>query len=246
MIPRQFIISIHSGFALPDLTGVTGGGEDNDPLSWALTLVYPVPVFVGEIESIEISNKSYHKREYQLWSPCTRYVHDKTAHLQPIEHAQCVNNRGSNGAECCPESAIESALVFAVQGRAASVGNDRMSCTNMIHMPSQPNSQLNHFISLVGTGNSGTMIHDAFSGKKFSSVYLSNWILDSGASHHVCNNINKLKNVRNAGANEVVVIPDGTCLKVEKIGDVEISKSLKLENVLYVPDLKCNLISVKK
>lgn len=41
-------------------------------------------------------------------------------------------------------------------------------------------------------------------------------------------------------------IPNGKLLMVEGIGDIEISKYLKLKNVLNVPNFNNNLISISK
>lgn len=71
----------------------------------------------------------------------------------------------------------------------------------------------------------------------------SNWIIDSGASHHVTGNLALLSNVSNINES-LVCLPDGTQTTSTKQGDVYLSSKLVLRNVLYVPRLNCNLISV--
>lgn len=43
-----------------------------------------------------------------------------------------------------------------------------------------------------------------------------------------------------------VVLPNGECTKATHIGSVALSTSINLINVLLVPGLKCNLISLAK
>lgn len=64
----------------------------------------------------------------------------------------------------------------------------------------------------------------------------TSWIVDSGATNHMCNAINIFTNIRDVNplAYEVV-IPDGTQLDVSKMGDIELSDNIILRNVLFVP-----------
>jgi transposase InsO family protein len=68
--------------------------------------------------------------------------------------------------------------------------------------------------------------------------------LDSGASDHMTCNINMMTNVRKH--NSTVTIGDGKPLRGTHRGTIQISDALVLENVLYVPDLRFNLVSVRQ
>lgn len=86
-------------------------------------------------------------------------------------------------------------------------------------------------------------------GTSFLASHLSNthWIFDSGASDHMCNTIKLFTNIRDiASKNHKIIIPDGTTLNVMKIGDISLTKDLFLKNVLFVPEIQFNLISVSK
>lgn len=85
-----------------------------------------------------------------------------------------------------------------------------------------------------------------------NSTSLQNWIVDSGASKHMCcdkkifNSLQSCKNVN-------VVIASGAKIPAVGIGNVSLCVSdsgrrlnVDLHDVLFVPDIKTNLISVKK
>ncbi|KAF7833279.1 uncharacterized protein G2W53_015612 [Senna tora] len=69
------------------------------------------------------------------------------------------------------------------------------------------------------------------------------WIIDSGASSHVTGNLNFLFDAKKPRGKNTIKLPDGVNKIVELVGKVLITEGLLLENVLYVPDFKYNLIS---
>nr|KAJ0210667.1 hypothetical protein LSAT_V11C400199170 [Lactuca sativa] len=69
------------------------------------------------------------------------------------------------------------------------------------------------------------------------------WILDSGASQHVCHDINLFMNKRMV-FNHIVTLPNKVTLHVHMIGDIKIDFLFILKDVLYVPEFDLNLISV--
>ena len=69
------------------------------------------------------------------------------------------------------------------------------------------------------------------------------WIIDTGASNHVTCDLSLLTNVTNV-SHCPVGLPDGKNANASKIGSVILQGGLKIDNVLYVPQLNCNLISV--
>ena len=74
-----------------------------------------------------------------------------------------------------------------------------------------------------------------------------NWLLDSGASHHVTSNLaNISKHKPYEGTNDIV-ISDGTGLPILHISLTTLSTpshTFSLSNVLGVPTMKKNLISI--
>ncbi|KAL3651382.1 hypothetical protein CASFOL_004384 [Castilleja foliolosa] len=77
-----------------------------------------------------------------------------------------------------------------------------------------------------------------------SRVSKSDWILDSGASKHICTDLSLLFNIRKS-ASARVILPDGSVFNVPLIGHVQLSDDILLENVFYVPAFHFNLISDK-
>lgn len=83
----------------------------------------------------------------------------------------------------------------------------------------------------------------------FESEDNDHWLIDSGASNHMCFDRNLFINFKETDVREVT-IANGKKIHVVGTGDVEIKEStenkLLLTNVLFVPELRQNLISVSK
>ena len=87
-----------------------------------------------------------------------------------------------------------------------------------------------------------------------SSVSKGKWIVDSGATCHMCNDQTQFSDLRQLKENQEVTLGDGHHLKATAEGTVKIETLLPdgttqmctMENVLYVPDLSYNLLSVAK
>ncbi|XP_014511620.1 uncharacterized protein LOC106770320 [Vigna radiata var. radiata] len=73
------------------------------------------------------------------------------------------------------------------------------------------------------------------------------WYVDSGCSNHMTYNRNWLMNLDESKKSKVRVA-DNSTLKVEGSGTVKVKRKngqhATLENVLFVPEMKCNLLSV--
>ncbi|PHU05794.1 hypothetical protein BC332_26616 [Capsicum chinense] len=74
------------------------------------------------------------------------------------------------------------------------------------------------------------------------------WWMDSGATRHVCANKELFSSFAPSQVEEMIYMPNSATAKVEGIGKVGLKmtsgKVLTLNNVLYVPELRRNLISV--
>ena len=88
----------------------------------------------------------------------------------------------------------------------------------------------------------------------FDSTDSNIWIIDSGATSHMCNDASKfinltmenngIRHVTAANKAKVNVVGIGSC-KFDIMDANGILQHITLSNVLYVPDLGCNLISVR-
>ena len=87
-----------------------------------------------------------------------------------------------------------------------------------------------------------------------STVSRGKWIVDSGATCHMCNDQEQFVEFRKLSNTQEVTLGDGHTLDGTGIGVVKIETLLpdgntqmcRLEKVLYVPDLSYNLLSVSK
>ena len=80
-----------------------------------------------------------------------------------------------------------------------------------------------------------------------------NWIMDSGATCHVYNDCNSFVELRNLKKTLDITLEDGHTLKAIGHGTVILmmktgclTRKCKLHDVLFVPNLTCNLLSVSK
>ncbi|XP_062074166.1 uncharacterized protein LOC133778296 [Humulus lupulus] len=69
------------------------------------------------------------------------------------------------------------------------------------------------------------------------------WVIDSGATHHICHDSSLFHSFSNSSFPPNVVLPNGETIAAHNIGIVH-NKHIILTNVLYVPNFRLNLFSV--
>lgn len=67
--------------------------------------------------------------------------------------------------------------------------------------------------------------------------------MDSGATRHVCNNIELFTNIKEI-SNTRIRLPNQSLIQVHQIGDIKVNEKLFLKEVLFVPQFELNLIFV--
>lgn len=75
----------------------------------------------------------------------------------------------------------------------------------------------------------------------------NNWLLDSGATHHITSDLNNLALHQPYTGGDDVMIADGSTIPITHTGSTSLltkSRTLDLNKVLYVPNIHKNLISV--
>ena len=79
------------------------------------------------------------------------------------------------------------------------------------------------------------------------------WIIDSAASHHICNNSNSMQNLKKLNCSQKIKVGNGDFVEVKAEGTVKLeinagnsTRKFKLQKVLFAPDLKFNLFSVPR
>lgn len=101
--------------------------------------------------------------------------------------------------------------------------------------------------SITLEGNTGG--HALFGSQAKHIEYMAgkvNWVLDSGASHHMSPLQSLFENLRPLNNPLHITVPTGNMVVVDKVGTVTLSSKIKLHDVLYIPQFACNLISIHK
>lgn len=80
----------------------------------------------------------------------------------------------------------------------------------------------------------------------FDDSIANEWIIDSGASDHMTGCLDSMFNVIESKNDPKINLPTGQTARITHSGNVKLGNSLMLENVLYVPTFKHNLVSVNK
>lgn len=90
-----------------------------------------------------------------------------------------------------------------------------------------------------------------FHTKDFGENQKNIWLLDSGATNHICCQKNMFKAIKHY--NSVIKVGDGREVKVKGIGTVKLKiwtknqvLNFNISDTLFVPDLSVNLISIVK
>lgn len=97
------------------------------------------------------------------------------------------------------------------------------------------------FVNFAHTNEfSGLAVESGFFGRKYGY-----WIVDTGASIHVCSNLNMFKKLTTLSTSTIVHLLDGGMKKVLQMGDVNFY-GLNLKETLLFPTFKYYLLSVCK
>lgn len=72
------------------------------------------------------------------------------------------------------------------------------------------------------------------------------WIIDSGASNHMCHNAQMFITLTNFPKPFPITLPNGKTISVVQFGDVKIADNITLKNVLHVPVFHYSLLSIGK
>lgn len=94
----------------------------------------------------------------------------------------------------------------------------------------------------TSTATAGTLI------PSMSNYINHNWIVDTGASNYMTSNLKILKECQPVPPSQrsMVQLPTGNVVSVSHISKSSVFKDQDISNVLFIPDFKCNLLSVSQ
>lgn len=113
-------------------------------------------------------------------------------------------------------------------------------CNNSGHMALKCNNRFNH--SFQDKDIPQALV--AISLEDFQDL---EWFPDLGATTHLTNDVGNFSNVRPHKGSDTIIIGNGASLKITHIGNARIStasRKFHLKNVLVVPEITRNLISI--
>ncbi|KAG6467091.1 hypothetical protein ZIOFF_075100 [Zingiber officinale] len=79
-----------------------------------------------------------------------------------------------------------------------------------------------------------------------STISICPWIIDSGATDHMMGSSRLFHSYIRIAGNQKIKIADGSLSAIAGKGSIVISQTLTFQNILHVPNLSCNLISISK
>lgn len=71
------------------------------------------------------------------------------------------------------------------------------------------------------------------------------WVIHSGATHHVSHDRNQFITMTDS-LDKSVTLPTGIGVKIQGVGQIRLNDYLILNNVLYIPDFRFNLLSISQ
>ncbi|KAF7831648.1 Retrovirus-related Pol polyprotein from transposon RE2 [Senna tora] len=105
----------------------------------------------------------------------------------------------------------------------------------------EPEEHANYANILNFVGNSFNHSND-----NYLSLMHGSWILDTGASSHMCSDFSLMQHIKSLQPPIKVHLPDSATKIVNTKGQVTLHPKLALHDVLYIPTFKFNLLSVCK
>ncbi|CAJ2642469.1 unnamed protein product [Trifolium pratense] len=90
-----------------------------------------------------------------------------------------------------------------------------------------------------------SVIHKGINLSSHNACVLSTWIIDSGASHHICNSLNWFQSYIEIKPISIK-LPNGNSAIAKYTGTVNFSPTFAITDVLCVPNFSINLLAVSK
>ncbi|KAH7534036.1 hypothetical protein FEM48_Zijuj04G0195000 [Ziziphus jujuba var. spinosa] len=168
---------------------------------------------------------------------CHKHGHDKNHCYEIVGYPEgwSDQNKADGGAGCSRQQAG--------RGRGSARANAANSTVGASSTKSSPDQLFTpeQWQALAGLIGNAQVPDDRLNGK-FDT---KSWIIDTGATHHVTGDLSWLFDTM-ALFECPVGLPNGESVVATQSGSVRLSDKITLKNVLYVPKLNCNLLSVSQ
>ena len=77
-------------------------------------------------------------------------------------------------------------------------------------------------------------------------IFTNSWVIDSSTTYHMTHSSHQFNNYNPCRSSRKIATTNGLLTIVASVGDVQISPTLTLRNVLHVQKLSTNLVSIQK
>lgn len=110
-------------------------------------------------------------------------------------------------------------------------------------IPGMTEEQYANFLKLFG-GNHDEPIVSNMAGRINTND--DDWVVDTGATDHITHQSHLLDKLLINNNERPVTVPNGESIPVKGKGEITFKGGINIKGVLFVPNFKCNLLSVRK
>ena len=183
------------------------------------------------------------QKSSQNWPPRKENVANMV--LQDSGGISMHTQQGVHLGSVTPDQVHQLLSVLSLQTTPSQISGSTIHLSDGTASTSKPQPHLiTHLASETPPSGNTNNYHFVSAGMKNGLTTLdTTWIIDTGASCHVCFDL-KMFLCTNSISDTFVTLPDGTRIQVEISGTITITPRLTLTDVLFIPHFKFNLLSI--
>ena len=212
--------------------------ESHKDLSKRLTVVEPIPFATDKWKSSHNNKTIINGKKSTYFSEHFKVPHHNINRCFKI-HGYPSWNKNTSNKKYAAVIHHEDHAEHTANGYSLGLTNDQY--TNLLSLLNKNNNVAPDPSLATGSANLACPL------SLISHLTTTKWIIDSGSTDHICNDLSLFTNMKNiSDDNHKITIPDDTQHQVTKKGNIELSNSILLKDVLYVPVFHFNHLSVYK